>query len=80
MKVLVADLDDKDELKRLVRFWPSKSGDNQTSPYECINRVKEDLDKISFVSGEGEKVAEIAPAIESTHALDPEVLFVVKEK
>ena len=38
---LVEDLDYKDELKRFVRFWSSKSGDNQTSLDEYISRMKD---------------------------------------
>lgn len=30
----------QDELKRFVRFWSSKSGDNQTSLDEYIGRMK----------------------------------------
>ena len=33
----------QDELKRFVRFWSSKSGDNQTSLDEYISRMKADL-------------------------------------
>ena len=74
---LVEDLDYKDELKRFVRFWSSKSGDNQTSLDEYISRMKEGQDKIYFVTGEGKKAAEIAPAMEKMRALDYEVLFMV---
>jgi len=31
----------QDELKRFVRFWSSKSGDNQTSLDEYISRMKD---------------------------------------
>ena len=44
---LVEDLDYKDELKRFVRFWSSKSGDNQTSLDEYISRMK-DLYTLGF--------------------------------
>merc|ERR550514_860747 len=39
---LVEDLDYKDELKRFVRFFSSKSGDNMTSLGEYTSRMKED--------------------------------------
>ena len=32
---------EQDELKRFVRFWSSKSGDNQTSLDEYISRMKD---------------------------------------
>merc|ERR1712050_22816 len=74
---LVEDLDYKDELKRFVRFWSSKSGDNQTSIPEYISRMKEGQDKIYFVTGEGRKNAEIAPAMEKMRQKGYEVLFMV---
>merc|ERR1712187_599479 len=74
---LVEDLDYKDELKRFVRFWSSKSGANQTSLDEYIGRMKEGQDKIYFVTGEGKKAAEISPAMEKMRALDYEVLYMV---
>mmetsp|Transcript_10010 Transcript_10010/g.31823 ORF Transcript_10010/g.31823 Transcript_10010/m.31823 type:complete len:757 (-) Transcript_10010:169-2439(-) len=74
---LVEDLDYKDELKRFVRFWSSKSGDNQTSLSEYVGRMKEGQDKIFFVTGEGKRAAEISPAMEKMKALDYEVLYMV---
>lgn len=74
---LVEDLDYKDELKRFVRFWSSKSGDNQTSLDEYISRMKEGQDKIYFVTGEGKRAAEIAPAMEKMRLKDYEVLYMV---
>ncbi|CAE7630736.1 hspD [Symbiodinium pilosum] len=74
---LVEDLDYKDELKRFVRFWSSKSGDNQTSLDEYISRMKEGQDKIYFVTGEGRRAAEIAPAMEKMRLKDYEVLYMV---
>mmetsp|Transcript_19766 Transcript_19766/g.40941 ORF Transcript_19766/g.40941 Transcript_19766/m.40941 type:complete len:745 (-) Transcript_19766:65-2299(-) len=74
---LVEDLDYKDELKRFVRFWSSKSGDNQTSLDEYISRMKEGQDKIYFVTGEGRRAAEIAPAMEKMRQKDYEVLYMV---
>eukprot|EP00438_Fugacium_kawagutii_P009138 Skav206179 [mRNA] locus=scaffold1844:15904:35533:- [translate_table: standard] len=79
---LVEDLDYKDELKRFVRFWSSKSGDNQTSLDEYISRMKDarmmvsirslqdGQDKIYFVTGEGKRAAEIAPAMEKMRLKD----------
>jgi heat shock protein beta len=74
---LVEDLDYKDELKRFVRFWSSKSGDNQTSIPEYISRMKEGQDQIYFVTGEGRKAAEIAPAMEKMKQKGYEVLYMV---
>eukprot|EP00929_Paragymnodinium_shiwhaense_P015901 TRINITY_DN1239_c0_g1_i3.p1 TRINITY_DN1239_c0_g1~~TRINITY_DN1239_c0_g1_i3.p1 ORF type:complete len:759 (+),score=256.41 TRINITY_DN1239_c0_g1_i3:106-2382(+) len=75
---LVEDLDYKDELKRFVRFWSSKSGDNQTSLKEYIANMKEGQDKIYFVTGDGKKAAEIAPAMEKMRQMDYEVLYMVE--
>jgi len=74
---LVEDLDYKDELKRFVRFWSSKSGDNQTSVPEYISRMKEGQDQIYFVTGEGKKAAEISPAMEKMRQKGYEVLYMV---
>merc|ERR1712107_440850 len=74
---LVEDLDYNDELKRFVRFWSSKSGDNQTSIPEYISRMKEGQDKIFFVTGEGKKAAEISPAMEKMRQKGYEVLYMV---
>jgi len=74
---LVEDLDYKDELKRFVRFFSSKTGDNMTSLDEYIKRMKDGQDKIYFVTGEGRRAAEIAPAMEMMKAKDYEVLYMV---
>jgi heat shock protein beta len=74
---LVEDLDYKDELKRFVRFYSSKSGDNMTSLPEYIERMKEGQDKIFFVTGEGKKAAEIAPAMEKMNSKGYEVLYMI---
>jgi heat shock protein beta len=74
---LVEDLDYKDELKRFVRFYSSKSGDNMTSLPEYIERMKEGQDKIFFVTGEGKKAVEIAPAMERMNAKGYEVLYMI---
>eukprot|EP00416_Gambierdiscus_australes_P035539 CAMPEP_0171094786 /NCGR_PEP_ID=MMETSP0766_2-20121228/42348_1 /TAXON_ID=439317 /ORGANISM="Gambierdiscus australes, Strain CAWD 149" /LENGTH=756 /DNA_ID=CAMNT_0011553499 /DNA_START=68 /DNA_END=2338 /DNA_ORIENTATION=- len=74
---LVEDLDYKDELKRFVRFWSSKNPDNMTSLSEYVSRMKEGQDKIYFVTGEGKKAAEIAPAMEKMRQKGYEVLYMV---
>merc|ERR1712032_1245051 len=74
---LVEDLDYKDELKRFVRFFSSKSGDNMTSLSEYVSRMKEGQDQIYFVTGEGKRAAEIAPAMEKMKQKDFEVLYMI---
>merc|ERR1711933_489546 len=74
---LVEDLDYKDELKRSVRFWSSTSGENQTTLPEYVERMKEGQGNIYFVTGEGKKAAEIAPAMEKMRQLNYEVLFMM---
>merc|ERR1712066_829049 len=74
---LVEDLDYKEELKRFIRFFSSKSGDKLTTIGEYITRMKEGQDKIYFVTGEGKKNAEIAPAMEKMKQKDYEVLYMV---
>ncbi|CAE8691220.1 unnamed protein product [Polarella glacialis] len=74
---LVEDMDYKDELKRFVRFWSSKSGDNMTSLDEYVGRMQEGQDKIYFVTGEGKRAAEISPAMEKMRLKGYEVLYMV---
>merc|ERR1712151_1026037 len=74
---LVEDLDYKDELKRFIRFFSSKSGDNMTSLSEYVGRMKEGQDQIYFVTGEGKRAAQIAPAMEKMKQKDFEVLYMV---
>jgi len=74
---LVEDLDYKDELKRFVRFFSSTTGDNMTSLDEYVKRMKEGQDKIYFVTGEGKKAAEMAPAMEKMKQMGLEVLYMV---
>merc|ERR1711953_1289487 len=74
---LVEDLDYKDELKRFVRFFSSKSGDNMTSLSEYVSRMKEGQDQIYFVTGEGKRAAEIAPAMEKMKLKGFEVLYMI---
>merc|ERR1712032_1588872 len=74
---LVEDLDYKDELKRFVQFFSSTSGDNTTSLGEYVSRMKGGQDSIFFVTGEGKKAAEIAPAMEKMRQKGYEVLYMV---
>ena len=74
---LVEDMDYKDELKRFVRFWSSKSGDNQTTLEEYVSRMKPGQNQIYFVTGEGRKAAAMAPAMEKMKQKDYEVLYMV---
>jgi len=74
---LIEDLDNRDELKRRVRFWSSKSGSNFTSLQEYVSRMKAGQDRIYFVTGEGRNAASIAPAMERMRLMDYEVLFFV---
>eukprot|EP00933_Yihiella_yeosuensis_P076607 TRINITY_DN8645_c0_g4_i1.p1 TRINITY_DN8645_c0_g4~~TRINITY_DN8645_c0_g4_i1.p1 ORF type:complete len:761 (+),score=216.80 TRINITY_DN8645_c0_g4_i1:71-2353(+) len=74
---LVEDLDYKDELKRFVRFFSSKSKDNMTSLDEYISRMQEGQDKIYFVTGEGKRAAEISPAMEKMRQKGFEVLYMI---
>jgi HSP90 family molecular chaperone len=74
---LVEDLDHKDELKRFVRFYSSKSGDSMTCLPDYVERMKEGQDKIFFVVGEGKKAAETAPTMERMNNEGYEVLYMI---
>jgi heat shock protein beta len=74
---LVKDPDYKDELKRLVRFYSSKSGDSMTCLPDYVGRMKEGQGNIFFVTGEGKKAAEMAPAMERMNTKGYEVLYMI---
>merc|ERR1712217_218960 len=61
---LIEDPENKEDLKKIVRFFSSTTGDNTTNMKEYISRMPEKSDKIYYVTGEGRKVASMAPAME----------------
>jgi len=74
---LIEDFNHKAQLKQFVRFLSSKTGDNTTSLSEYVSRMKDGQDKIYFISGEGKRAVEIAPAMEKIRSLGYEVLYLV---
>jgi len=74
---LVEDVEYKEDLKPFMRFWSSTSGENQTSLADYVSRMQEGQDKLFYITGEGRKSAEIAPAMESMRQRGFEVLYMV---
>eukprot|EP00746_Dinoflagellata_sp_MGD_P007675 gnl/MRDRNA2_/MRDRNA2_115235_c0_seq1.p1 gnl/MRDRNA2_/MRDRNA2_115235_c0~~gnl/MRDRNA2_/MRDRNA2_115235_c0_seq1.p1 ORF type:complete len:821 (+),score=190.46 gnl/MRDRNA2_/MRDRNA2_115235_c0_seq1:107-2569(+) len=75
---LVEDEENKKALMKIVRFWSSTSGENTTNLAGYVSRMTpENQDKIFYVTGEGRKNAEMAPAMEKLKAKNLEVLYLV---
>lgn len=69
------DSNNRDKIASFLRYNSSKSGDNQVSFKEYIDRMKEGQKEIFFITGESKKAIENSPFIESLKKKDYEVLF-----
>jgi heat shock protein beta len=74
---LIEDAESKEELKKIVRFWSSTTGDNTTNLANYVSRMAANQEKIYYVTGEGRKSTEMAPAMEKMKARGLEVLYLV---
>lgn len=75
---LVEDVDHREKLKSLVRFWSSAAtSDNTTSLSEYVSRMKGGQEQIYFAAGLSRRSVEAAPAMERMRQLGYEVLFAV---
>jgi len=74
---LVEDMDYKDELKHVVRFFSSAHAENMTSLSQYVERMQPGQDKIYFITGEGRKAVETSPAMERMRAKGYEVLYMI---
>jgi len=74
---LIEDNDNKEPLKKIVRFFSSTLGDNTTNLDGYVKRMQKDQDKIYYVTGDGRKSASMAPTMEKMNANKLEVLYLV---
>ena len=75
---VIEDDKNREELKPLLRFFSSKSGEEYTSLDEYVERMPEDQKNIYFVTGENREKASMSPVIEKLKSRGYEVLFAVE--
>jgi len=71
------DSTNRNKLAEYLRYHSSKSGDEQTSLKEYINRMKEGQKDIFFVTGESRAAVAASPFVESLIKKGYEVLYMV---
>lgn len=69
------DSNNREKLASFLRFNSSKSGDDQISLKEYVEKMKENQKDIYFITGESKKAIENSPFIESLKKRDLEVLY-----
>lgn len=72
---LIEDPEYKEQLLKIVRFFSSTQGDETTSLNGYCSRMKENQTSIYYVTGEGRKNAQMAPAMETMNAKGYEVIY-----
>merc|ERR1712178_335022 len=74
---LYEDSSNRTKLAKLLRFFSSKSGDNQTSLEKYISRMKKDQKSIYYLSGESKEAVEASPYLERLKKKGYEVLYYI---
>merc|ERR1712164_27422 len=74
---LYEDSSNRTKLAKLLRFYSSKSGDNQTSLEKYISRMKKDQKSIYYLSGESKESVEASPYLERLKKKGYEVLYYI---
>merc|ERR1711959_141832 len=74
---LYEDSSNRTKLAKLLRFYSSKSGDNQTSLEKYISRMKKGQKSIYYISGESKEAVEKSPYLERLRKKGYEVLYYI---
>lgn len=71
------DAQNREKMAELLRFYTSKSGDDQVSLKEYVNRMKDGQKEIYFITGESKQAVQSSPFIEGLKKKGLEVLYMV---
>jgi len=74
---LYEDSSNRTKLAKLLRFFSSKTGDNQTSLEKYISRMKKGQKSIYYISGESKEAVEKSPYLERLRKKGYEVLYYI---
>jgi heat shock protein beta len=75
---VVEDYDNRTRLSKLLRYYSSQSGDNQTASFDdYVGRMKKGQTDIYFIAGENKDALEKSPLIERFLKRGFEVLYMV---
>lgn len=75
--IIEDDMNNKEELAKLCRFWSSKSGDKPTTLEKYVSNMKEDQKSVYYITGESREVAAKSPSLEKIKKLGYEVCYPV---
>jgi heat shock protein beta len=74
---IIDDRKNKSKLSKLLRYYSSKSGDDQISLESYVDRMKDDQKHIYYITGESLEYVKSSPFIERLKKKDFEVIYMV---